>query len=293
MIQTTNLHLDKYEANDPTSYLVVHNSNMDKIDTAVGSQNDAIELISSTASTAVSTANTASTTANTALTTANSKASIDDLVSSSNTTYSSDKIDDLISGIQPGTEIDDSVTSSTKTWSSSKINTAVSSKASINDITASATTTYSSNKIDSLVSYDNIATYYSNETQPSNSYNYDHDITINDDGFYIINSNVNGIVSDSSSTYPAKLITNGECGINLNRNNLSYNVASDNKLFSVDFTNAVTHARVNDHNIIMFKNTVSLFLKAGDVINIKNYASSFDIVQTWKFTSDVKIYRLY
>lgn len=151
MQTTTNIGLKTYEASDPTDWLGEFNYNMNKIDQAVGSQNDQIEVIEETASTAVTTANTASTTANTALTTANSKASIDDLVSSTTTTYSSDKIDDLISGIQPGTEIDDTVTSLTKTWSSSKINTEVSAKASINDTTASNTTTYSSNKIDDLL----------------------------------------------------------------------------------------------------------------------------------------------
>lgn len=154
MNNTPNINLSTYtsDPNDKFNLLVTFNNNMNKIDTAVGSQNDQIEVIEETASTAVTTANTASTTANTALTTANSKASINDLVSSTTTTYSSDKIDDLISGIQPGTEIDDSVTSLTKTWSSSKINTQINTKASINDTTAGATTTYSSNKIDSLIS---------------------------------------------------------------------------------------------------------------------------------------------
>lgn len=150
MQTTTNIGLKTYEANDPTDWLGEFNYNMNKIDTAVGSQNDQIEVIEETASTAVTTANTASTTANTALTTANSKASIDDLVSSTTTTYSSDKIDDLISGAG-GAEIDDTTTSTTKTWSSSKINTEISSKASINDTTAGSTTTYSSNKINDLL----------------------------------------------------------------------------------------------------------------------------------------------
>lgn len=152
MNNTPNINLSTYtsDPNDKFNLLVTFNNNMNKIDTAVGSQNDQIEVIEETASTAVTTANTASTTANTALTTANSKASIDDLVSSTTTTYSSDKIDDLISGAG-GAEIDDSVTSLTKTWSSSKINTEISSKASINDTTAGSTTTYSSNKIDDLL----------------------------------------------------------------------------------------------------------------------------------------------
>ena len=151
MQETTNIGLKTYEANDPTDWLGEFNYNMNKIDTAVGSQNDQIDVIEETASTAVSTANTASTTATNALNTANTKASIDDLVSSTTTTYSSDKIDDLISGIQPGTEIDDTTTSTTSTWSSSKINTQINTKASINDTTAGSTTTYSSNKINDLL----------------------------------------------------------------------------------------------------------------------------------------------
>lgn len=125
MQETTNIGLKTYEASDPTDWLGEFNYNMNKIDTVVGSQNDQIEVIEETASTAVTTANTASTTANTALTTANSKASINDNMSSSTLTYSSNKINSLISGIQPGTEIDDTTTSTTKTWSSSKINTEI------------------------------------------------------------------------------------------------------------------------------------------------------------------------
>ena len=165
MQTTTNIGLKTYEANDPTDWLGEFNYNMNKIDEAIGSQNDAIDVIEETASTAVSTANTASTTANTASTTAtqaletaNSKTSIDDLVSSTTTTYSSNKINELISEIQPETEIDDTVTSTTKTWSSSKINTEIdaietiaNSKASINDSTTGSTTTYSSNKINDLL----------------------------------------------------------------------------------------------------------------------------------------------
>lgn len=293
MQTTTNIGLKTYEANDPTDWLGEFNYNMNKIDESVGTQNQSINLIGQTATTAVTTANTASTTANTALTTANSKASIDDLVSSTTTTYSSDKIDDLISGIQPGTEIDDNVTSTTKTWSSNKINTEISGKASINDTTASNTATYSSNKIESLLSYDNYATYYSNETTEANNYNYDHDITINDDGYYIIESIINAKVSDSSTTYPAKLFTNGISEINLKRNNISHTIANENKLSSVDFTNVLNHQYVNNVNNIIFKNNASLFLKAGDVINIKNTEGNSDIVQTWKFTSNVKIYRIY
>lgn len=127
MNNTPNINLSTYtsDPNDKFNLLVTFNNNMNKIDTAVGSQNDAIEVIEETASTAVTTANTASTTANTALTTANSKASINDNMSSLTLTYSSNKINSLIAGIQPGTEIDDTTTSTTKTWSSSKINSEI------------------------------------------------------------------------------------------------------------------------------------------------------------------------
>ena len=153
MNNTPNINLSTYtsDPNDKFNLLVTFNNNMTKIDTAVGSQNDQIELIETTASTAVSTANTASATATEALTTAEGKTSVNDNVASTTTTYSSNKINELISGIQPGTEIDDSVTSTTKTWSSSKINTQINTKASINDTTAGSTTTYSSNKINDLL----------------------------------------------------------------------------------------------------------------------------------------------
>ena len=122
MQTTTNIGLKTYEANDPTDWLGEFNYNMNKIDTAVGSQNDQIELIETTASTAVSTANTASATATEALTTAEGKTSVNDNVASATTTYSSNKINELISG---GAVIDDTTTSTTKTWSSSKINTEI------------------------------------------------------------------------------------------------------------------------------------------------------------------------
>ena len=158
MQTTTNIGLKTYEANDPTDWLGEFNYNMNKIDTAVGTQNQEITLISADVTTAVNTANTANSTASEALQTANTKASINDSVASATNTYSSNKINELISGIEPGTEIDDSVTSTTKTWSSSKINTEITavetvanSKASINDTTAGSTTTYSSNKINDLL----------------------------------------------------------------------------------------------------------------------------------------------
>ena len=102
MQTTTNIGLKTYEANDPTDWLGEFNYNMNKIDTAVGTQNDAIEVIEETASTAVTTANTASTTASEALQTASTKASIDDNVASATTTYSSNKINELISGVGEG-----------------------------------------------------------------------------------------------------------------------------------------------------------------------------------------------
>lgn len=160
MNNTPNINLSTYtsDPNDKFNLLVTFNDNMSKIDTAVGAQNDAIDVIEETAGTAVTTANTASATASEALQTAGTKASIDDNVASASTTYSSNKINSLIEGIQPGTEIDDSVTSTSKTWSSSKINTEITavetvanSKASINDTTAGSTTTYSSNKINDLL----------------------------------------------------------------------------------------------------------------------------------------------
>lgn len=150
MQTTTNIGLKTYEANDPTDWLGEFNYNMNKIDTAIGSQNDAIDVIEETAGTAVTTANTANDTATEALTTAESKTSVNDNVASATTTYSSNKINELISGAG-GAVIDDTETSTTKTWSSSKINTEVSTKASINDTTAGSTTTYSSNKINSLL----------------------------------------------------------------------------------------------------------------------------------------------
>ncbi len=176
MIQTENIELDKYESNDSTNYLVTFNGNMDKIDTAIGDISDNVDTATSTANTALSTANTASTTATTAYTTATGKASIDDLASSTSTTYSSDKIDSLISDITPGTVIDDTTasatttyssskisdivgaviddtsTSLTSTWSSSKINTDISSKASIDDTSTTLDSTWSSSKINTNIS---------------------------------------------------------------------------------------------------------------------------------------------
>lgn len=149
MIQTENIELDKYESSDSTNYLVTFNGNMDKIDTAIGDISDNVDTATSTANTALSTANTASTTATTAYTTATSKASIDDLASSTSTTYSSDKIDSLISGITPGTVIDDTTASATTTYSSSKISDIVG--AVIDDTSTSLTSTWSSSKINTEV----------------------------------------------------------------------------------------------------------------------------------------------
>ena len=63
MQTTTNIGLKTYEANDPTDWLGEFNYNMNKIDEAVGSQNDAIDVIGETAGTAVTTANNANSTA--------------------------------------------------------------------------------------------------------------------------------------------------------------------------------------------------------------------------------------
>lgn len=195
MQTTTNIGLKTYEANDPTDWLGEFNYNMNKIDEAVGSQNDAIDVIEETAGTAVTTANTASATATEALTTAESKTSVNDNVASATTTYSSNKINELIEGAG-GAVIDDSTTSLTSTWSSSKINT---DKASINDTTASNTSTYSSNKINDLLSNidsipytgnsDNTVTTY---TAPVTTVKSDLKeaktdlITINNGGYYFL-----------------------------------------------------------------------------------------------------------
>ncbi len=188
MQTTTNIGLKTYEAGDPTDWLGEFNYNMNKIDEAIGAQNDEIDVIEASASTALTTANTASDTANTALTTANSKASINDNMSSSTLTYSSNKINSLIAGIQPGTEIDDTVTSTTKTWSSSKINTEISAKASINDTTAGSTTTYSSNKINSLlgVSAIDFSSKTVVETGTVNNQRLTINYTVASDGYYQI-----------------------------------------------------------------------------------------------------------
>ena len=50
---------------------------------------------------------------------------IDDTTASTTTTYSSEKIEDLISDIPTGAEIDDSTETTTTTWSSSKIKTEI------------------------------------------------------------------------------------------------------------------------------------------------------------------------
>jgi len=72
MNNTPNINLSTYtsDPNDKFNLLVTFNNNMNKIDTAVGNQNDQIDVIEATAGTAVTTANTASTTAGNALTTA-------------------------------------------------------------------------------------------------------------------------------------------------------------------------------------------------------------------------------
>ena len=122
MNTTPNINLSTYtsDPNDKFNLLVTFNDNMSKIDTAIGAQNDAIDVIEQIAGTAVTTANTASATATEALQTAEGKTSINDNVASATTTYSSNKINELIP------EIDDTTTSTTKTWSSSKINTEIS-----------------------------------------------------------------------------------------------------------------------------------------------------------------------
>ncbi len=230
MQTTTNIGLKTYEAGDPTDWLGEFNYNMNKIDTAVGAQNDEIDVIETTATTAVSTANTASATATSASTTAtqaldvaNSKPSINDTVAGATSTYSSNKIEELISGIEPGSEIDDNVTSTTKTWSSFKINTEVSAKASINDTTASNNTTYSSNKIDSLIGVSAID--FSSKTVVAtgtvDAQRLPLDYTVPTDGYYQINctlhnayvyiaiggsSALDGVMIGSGRTYSSDLL---------------------------------------------------------------------------------------
>jgi hypothetical protein len=65
MNNTPNINLSTYtsDPNDKFNLLVTFNNNMNKIDQAIGNQNDQIDVIEATAGTAVTTANTASTTA--------------------------------------------------------------------------------------------------------------------------------------------------------------------------------------------------------------------------------------
>ena len=80
---------------------------------------------------------------------------IDDTTASTTTTYSSEKIEDLIDDIPTGAEIDDTTASTTTTYSSEKIEDLISdipTGAEIDDTTASTTTTYSSEKIEDLIS---------------------------------------------------------------------------------------------------------------------------------------------
>lgn len=76
---------------------------------------------------------------------------INDNTTSTTAVWSSDKTAAEIAA-GAGVTIDDTTTSLTKTWSSDKINSEVSSKPSINDTTASNSTVYSSNKVDTLLS---------------------------------------------------------------------------------------------------------------------------------------------
>lgn len=73
---------------------------------------------------------------------------IDDVTSSSTTSYSGNKIDTLINGV---VSIDDAKSSTTTTYSSNKINTLIAGVNIINDNVSSTTTTYSSNKTDTLL----------------------------------------------------------------------------------------------------------------------------------------------
>ena len=75
---------------------------------------------------------------------------INDTSASDSTTYSSEKIEDLISDIPTGAEIDDTTASTTTTYSSEKIEDLISdipTGAEIDDSTEALTTTWSSSKI--------------------------------------------------------------------------------------------------------------------------------------------------
>jgi hypothetical protein len=78
MNNTPNINLSTYtsDPNDRFNLMVTFNENMNKIDTAIGNQNDQIEVIEATAGTAVTTANTASTTASNALSVANNAGTV-------------------------------------------------------------------------------------------------------------------------------------------------------------------------------------------------------------------------
>lgn len=83
-------------------------------------------------------------------------AEIDDSTSSLTTTYSSDKIDDLIENIPGADVIDDTVTTTTKTWSSSKIRTEIDAGGGggsdvIDDTVTSTSKTWSSSKINTEI----------------------------------------------------------------------------------------------------------------------------------------------
>ena len=81
---------------------------------------------------------------------------IDDTTASTTSTYSSEKIEDLISDIPTGAEIDDSTETTTTTWSSSKIKTEIDAGGGggsdvIDDTNVTTTTTFSSSKIVDLL----------------------------------------------------------------------------------------------------------------------------------------------
>ncbi len=81
---------------------------------------------------------------------------IDDTTASTTSTYSSEKIEDLIDDIPTGAEIDDTVTTTNKTWSSSKIKTEIDAGGGggsdvIDDVNVRTTTTFSSSKIVDLL----------------------------------------------------------------------------------------------------------------------------------------------
>lgn len=75
---------------------------------------------------------------------------IDDSTASATTTYSSEKVTDLVNNVTTGAEIDDLATHADKTWSSNKINEEFLAR-DIDDNNVSSDTPYSSQKVVDLI----------------------------------------------------------------------------------------------------------------------------------------------